>query len=40
MYDYFFNKDEANDAVEKLKKESKDNKPIIKEEPLSNFVKE
>lgn len=39
MYDYFFNKDEANDAVEKLKKESKDNKPIIKEEPLSNFIK-
>lgn len=39
MYNYYYDEDEANDVKEKLDKESPINKPTIKQEPISNFIK-
>lgn len=39
MYNYYYDKDDADKVKEKLDKESPINKPKIKQEPISNFIK-
>ena len=39
MYNFYYDENEANEVKEKLDKESPINKPSIKQEPISNFIK-
>lgn len=39
MFNYFYDKEEAEAAQKDLKQQSPANKPFIKEEPLKNFVR-
>ena len=39
MYNYYTDSDEANKVKDQLNQEASDNKCVVKEEPLYNFVK-